>query len=502
MSINPSDPNLIELHSVDGNYHVIGCDESDLGRVEYIPSSISISSSLPGGWKKVEMIVDGIRSQGFVNLNSNKFFSIKEKIDTLQSSESELIITKIITETEELPETSKIELIAELLIKYKERITSYPDELSTNYQLCLAVVKKDPSLLKNFSEAFKESKPILLEALKKDPSIIMSINAALLVDPDFLPYLNYPELLAQLKECSELLTHKANSLEASSNSDLELSFCLRNLANFCGLSQAHYQGVSLERLSTYTATSEIANILESPIEGFSDAERIEFKEAFEKASNSELLNSKTVEKIREGNFVVIPVGLIGHSVSVIFSGNHFAICNRGFGNEMGIIKLYEYDPSKMSLEILSYLIANYSHIYPDLSSALEHQNTYLYQNLPLILEGIDINPKTPSPSFPLQFKDQKMENCAKASHLTGLKVGIYLKLLENGKPKKRAAILAKQIGKKISFALREKIINNALIALTKAIERGSITEKDQNQAVKLIEKAKAKLERSKLIDSL
>ncbi|MBM3193780.1 MAG: DUF4116 domain-containing protein [Chlamydiae bacterium] len=502
MSINPHESIFFEIQTIDDQYHVISSSGSDLGRVEYIPLTKESSQLFPASWKKVELVVDGMRSWGFVNMSSHKLLSLKEKLDPFLEDDAKELMPQILEETQKIPPHLRIELTTELLIAYQSYISSYPREFSTNFELCLSLMRKQPNLLRFFSKSLQSNKEILLEAVKKDQSMIMCIDEKMLRDPDFMPYLNYPALLIGLTDCQKALYHIDESIENLSNSESELSYYLRSLTNFSGLPSAYYQDTSLENVSVYTATREIAKSLTSPIEGFFADDQAELKEAFEIASNSDFLNSHTVERIQSGKFVVLPLGLIEHSVSIIFSGTHFAICNRGFGNETGIIKYYEYDPSIMSLEIIAYLVANYSYIYPDLTKACEHLNSYLYQNLPLLLHARELIDRKSGTRISLPFKNQTIGNCAKASQLVALKTGIFLRFLERGYDEKSAARHAKQLGKVVSFSLREKSIEDSLLALETSKKRALLSEKDEQEAFYLIEYAKKKLLFSRLFDML
>lgn len=500
MSINPHDSSFFEIRTVHDHYHVIGSSGSDLGQVEYIPLTEISIDSLPPSWKKVELVVDGIRSCGFINLTSHNALSLKEKLDPFLTGDSKELMDHIVEETEKIPPHLRIELTAELLIAYQSHISSYPEKLSTNLELCLSLMRKQPNLLRFFSKRLQSNKVVLLEVVKKDRSMIMNIHPKMLEDPDFLPYLNYPELLTGLSDCQRLLYHIDESLEALSNKESKLSYHLRSLTNFCGLSNASYQDTPLEKVSVYTVVSEIAKSLASPIEGFETDDQTELKEAFELASHADFLNSETVERIKSGKFVVLPIGIVGHSVSLIFSGTHFAICNRGFGSEGGIVRYYTYDPSNMSIEILVYLLSNFSYAYHDTTDAHEHLDTYLYQNLPLLLHAREVTSRR-SGAF-LSFKNQTIDNCAKASQLVALKTGIFLRFLERGYDEKSAARHAKQLGKVVSFSLREKSIEDSLLALETSKKRALLSEKDEQEAFYLIEYAKKKLLFSRLFDML
>jgi hypothetical protein len=156
----------------------------------------------------------------------------------------------------------------------------------------------------------------------------------------------------------------------------------------------------------------------------------------------------------------------------------------------------------MSLEIIAYLVANYSYIYPDLTKASEHLNSYLYQNLPLLLHARELIDRKSGTRISLPFKNQTIGNCAKASQLVALKTGIFFRLLERGYDEKSAAKKAKKIGKLVSFSLREKSIEDSRLVFDRSKKRGLLNRKDEQEALNLIEQAEKKLAWLRLFDAL
>jgi hypothetical protein len=217
-------------------------------------------------------------------------------------------------------------------------------------------------------------------------------------------------------------------------------------------------------------------------------EKSHYEEALQAASTLDLFEPKTIESIYEGKPVIIPAGYTdgkrGHHIDILFYKDYFFICDRGAKAPQSIIQSYQYDLRLLNSSLFQYLILNaLKEIHP--STCKEHVITYLYTVLPKILRANKIEEKKPH----LNFKEQKYNNCTKASAITAFKVFIYLKRLEMGYSEREAAWLSKLAGDELSIKLREETIHK----VEKAMPELSLT--DRKELGVLLDKAKDNIKR-------
>jgi hypothetical protein len=212
-------------------------------------------------------------------------------------------------------------------------------------------------------------------------------------------------------------------------------------------------------------------------------EKSHYQEALQAVSTLDLFEFKTIQSVYEGKPVIIPAGYTdgkrGHHIDILFYKDYFFICDRGAKAPQSIIESYQYDLRLLNSSLFQYLILNaLKEIHP--STCKEHVITYLYTVLPKILIANKIEEKEPH----LNFKEQKYNNCTKASSITAFKVFIYLKRLEMGYSQREAAWLSKLAGDELSIKLRQETIHK----VEKAMPELSLTDRKELEV--LLDKAK------------
>jgi len=194
----------------------------------------------------------------------------------------------------------------------------------------------------------------------------------------------------------------------------------------------------------------------------------------------------------------------GHAVTLAFYNNEFIICNRGSRiHGTPVIQRFHYDPAKMNLDVLKYLIFNSKILHVNtIQDGEMHQTLQLDIILPKIL-GANRTKESPF-DFSPHFKEQTIANCSKASPMTAIKMGIYLKELAKGTTPREAAWKAKEAGDEVSYHLRRKSIDKAKELITNPSTDPSIKAKLSSAIAKaeakLIHKTASRLENLKLED--
>lgn len=275
---------------------------------------------------------------------------------------------------------------------------------------------------------------------------------------------------------------------------------IRNFLSFNGLNpdeeglDSSYRGVF-----EHASYTELADAL-MHCKKISSEDKTEFSEALRASTDFRNINTKTVDKIKRGEFITIPVGFRdptgGHAVTIAFYKDEFVICNRGARTSgTPIVQRFRYDPSKMNIDVLKNLIIQSILIQnPSKEAGETHQQLQFDIVLPKILEAT----KVEETGFKVPFKDQTIGNCSKASPMIAIKMGIYLKELEKGKSPREAAWIAKEAGDELSFQLRQRSIHQARSLLDnphiskkeKDILQSSIVKAEQ----KLLHKATSRIE--------
>jgi hypothetical protein len=251
-----------------------------------------------------------------------------------------------------------------------------------------------------------------------------------------------------------------------------------NLANFCGIEGSlkgysliggHRHLVCLELLFQVRKLDLSFETKENLISAIKTSQKTEkffksqpFKKAFLNAKRLGVLNRKSIDRIRAGDPVIIPVGYLatddmslGHVVDVVFCGNQFAICNRGskYDHRESVL-IYQYKIDKLNIHVIRYLLFNYLGYVPKFSiTGPLHQEIYLYQGLVSILDAVPI-------SFPLALKakNQKVSNCPKATPLISFRVALFYILHKGGIEEELAALAARQQSKTLSLFMRKTAI--------------------------------------------
>ncbi len=259
---------------------------------------------------------------------------------------------------------------------------------------------------------------------------------------------------------------------------------LESLAAFSGL-KGSIGNFELEGNSRTLSYLEIINALICYL-GIDDLEKKGLIEAFRDAAHLNIVGDETIEKIKRGEFVTVPLGFRdqdgGHHVDLVFYKDRFVICNRGcrITRASKAIECYNYDLSKINSKLIQYLVTQAFTVKKQGTGRL-HQHSYLYLILPRILNAKRVN-------LALTVKNQKVGNCTKASQLTAFKVWVYLKELEKGVAEKIALATTKKIGKEVSVLLRRRAIQAVEILLEHSKFRFS-----RGEVLALINEAKKKI---------
>ena len=301
---------------------------------------------------------------------------------------------------------------------------------------------------------------------------------------------------------AQLNTYESLKYETYSPSLLDH---FKNLSGFCGI-KGVFRGENLEGHFFEISHNEMTKTIES-LSSITSTDHIECKEAFEAASKCDIFYDKTIRKIKEGKFVIIPLGfstpMRGHTVDLVFYRDEFIICNRGARilKEASSIERYRYRKEFLNEDVIRYLFLNFFTKISE-STALEHQHLYLYTILPKILNGVKKKSSftTTHGGLTVTFhekpsdfavKDQSIGNCWKASPFTAFKLFIFLKRQEEGFPEKEAARLAKFAGNELSILMRAEMISRVEGIFPE------LTTEEQVQVSPLLAEATSKLERKK-----
>ena len=174
-----------------------------------------------------------------------------------------------------------------------------------------------------------------------------------------------------------------------------LHYICSNLANFCGIegSLSGYSLIGGHRHLVYPEMLfeirqlelgfEIKQNLMSAIKTAQKTENFfktqPFKKAFLNAKRLGVLNKRSIDRIRAGDPVIIPVGYLatddmslGHVVDVLFCGNKFAICNRGSKYDCReSVLIYQYEIDKLNIHVIRYLLFNYLGYVPNIHESIQ-----------------------------------------------------------------------------------------------------------------------------------
>jgi len=280
---------------------------------------------------------------------------------------------------------------------------------------------------------------------------------------------------------------------------------LKNLSGFCGI-KGSFRGETLDGHAIIFSYKEMVHAFDH-LSSITGSEQAQCKRAFEAAAKCDFFYVSTIEKIKAGELVVIPIGFssspMSHAAALVFYKDEFIICNRGarLTSQVSNIERYRYDKDLLNEDIIRYLTLSYFKPVSE-STALEHQHLYLYTVLPKILNGVQkkssftraYGPVTATfYEKPSDFavKNQSIGNCWKASPFTAFKVFIFLKRQEEGFPEEEAARLAKFAGNELSVLLTEQMISRVEELLP------SLTSEEKVQVTSFLELAKVKLERKR-----
>lgn len=235
-----------------------------------------------------------------------------------------------------------------------------------------------------------------------------------------------------------------------------ISFASEELTDLCKAcshtsSYSEYEGWRPEKTHKL-----IASALDTmPNSVLPDSIKDQLKRAFEESSSGNF-NQATVDKIKSGQLVVLPLGYSskdsGHSICVIFYQGKMMICNRGARNsqEEASLVYFQINPYKMNLTLLKNLEKLNKFKAPTTATGIIHQSLAFYKALPIALDATPIE-------FPhdLLGKSQKFGTCA----YTSAKKAVFAALFMMQSDKENVQVLAKTQKRALSVILRSRAIN-------------------------------------------
>lgn len=147
-------------------------------------------------------------------------------------------------------------------------------------------------------------------------------------------------------------------------------------------------------------------------------------EAFEQTYNNDRTAEDICAKVQQGELCFVDGGWAKHIISVTFSGDYMAICNRGEGSESGTLKVYKIDRAKMTPAIVKELLMDdHSH---------QVRSRFYYAELPASLGGEE--DELTAAFKAIAPKLQKVGNCALASQKAAIRFAWVMQLMAAGMP--------------------------------------------------------------------
>ncbi|NGX46139.1 MAG: hypothetical protein K940chlam2_01323 [Chlamydiae bacterium] len=160
-------------------------------------------------------------------------------------------------------------------------------------------------------------------------------------------------------------------------------------------------------------------------------------EAFDQTDNCTPNGQEICQKIQRGELCFVNAGWDDHIISVTFSGDYMAICNRGQGSEKGTLRVYKIDRAKMTPELATKILKN--------EEEYEPRAHFYYNELPASLGGKE--DKLTAAFKAIAPKFQKVGNCSLASQKAAIRFAWVMQLMAGGMPFAEATRVGRQESK-------------------------------------------------------